>query len=89
MTNQLEGLSLIGGQAVRGEGPAFRAFDPALGQALEPDFHAVSTAQVEQACALAGLPAPQRQQSPREQRPAKVHRTTPRPRWSRAFFTRR
>ena len=53
MTNQLQGLSLIGGQAVRGEGPAFRAFDPALGQALEPEFHAVSTAQVEQACALA------------------------------------
>lgn len=32
-----------------------------------------------EACALAGLPAPQRQQSARERRPPKVHRTTPRP----------
>lgn len=29
-------------------------------------------------CALAGLPAPQRQQTPRDKKPAKLHRTTPR-----------
>lgn len=30
-------------------------------------------------CALAGLPVPQRQQTPRDKKPAKLHRTTPRP----------
>lgn len=54
MSNTIQGLALIGGQAVRGAGAAFQAFDPGRGQALGPDFNAVDAAQVEQACALAG-----------------------------------
>jgi NADP-dependent aldehyde dehydrogenase len=50
----IQGLALIGGQPVRGAGSAFKAFDPGKGEALTPEFNAVSAAQVEEACALAG-----------------------------------
>ena len=54
MSNLLQGLALIGGQPVRGNGAAFQAFDPARNEALGPDFNAVDAAQVNAACALAG-----------------------------------
>ncbi len=54
MSDTIQGLALIGGQAVRGAGAAFRAFDPGRNEAIGPEFNAVSTAQVEAACALAG-----------------------------------
>lgn len=54
MTNTLQGLALIGGQAVRGAGKPFQAFDPSKNEALGPDFNAVDATQVAEACALAG-----------------------------------
>jgi NADP-dependent aldehyde dehydrogenase len=54
MNTNLQGLALIGGQAVRGAGKPFQAFDPGKNEALGPDFYAVDAAQVEAACALAG-----------------------------------
>ena len=54
MSNTIQGLALIGGEAVRGNGAAFQAFDPSKNEALGPDFNAVDAAQVEQACQLAG-----------------------------------
>ncbi len=53
MSNTIQGLALIGGEAVRGNGAAFQGFDPSKNEALGPDFHAVDVAQVEQACQLA------------------------------------
>ncbi|MFG6459298.1 aldehyde dehydrogenase (NADP(+)) [Roseateles sp. BYS96W] len=53
MNNTLQGLALIGGEAVRGSGAAFQGFDPAKNEALGPDFHSVDVAQVNQACELA------------------------------------
>jgi len=54
MSNTIQGLALIGGVAVRGNGKPFQAFDPGKNEALGPDFNAVDAAQVEEACALAG-----------------------------------
>ena len=54
MSNTIQGLALINGQAVRGAGKPFQAFDPSKNEALGPDFNAVDAAQVEEACALAG-----------------------------------
>ncbi|MFG6467039.1 aldehyde dehydrogenase (NADP(+)) [Roseateles sp. BYS87W] len=54
MSNTIQGLALIGGEAVRGHGKPFQAFDPGKNEALGPDFNAVDVAQVEQACQLAG-----------------------------------
>ena len=53
MSNTIQGLALIGGEAVRGNGAAFQAFDPAKNEAFGPDFHSVDVAQVNQACELA------------------------------------
>jgi alpha-ketoglutaric semialdehyde dehydrogenase len=53
MSNTIQGLALIGGEAVRGNGAAFQAFDPSKNEALGPDFHSVDASQVEQACQLA------------------------------------
>lgn len=53
MSNTIQGLALIGGEAVRGHGAAFQAFDPSKNAALGPDFHSVDVAQVAQACELA------------------------------------
>lgn len=54
MSNSIQGEALIGGVAVIGAGATFKAFDPNLEQAIEPEFRAVSPAQVAEACALAG-----------------------------------
>ncbi|HLO92781.1 MAG TPA: aldehyde dehydrogenase family protein, partial [Burkholderiaceae bacterium] len=54
MSTNIQGLALIGGEAVRGAGKPFRAFDPGRQQAIDPEFNAVDTAQVAEACALAG-----------------------------------
>ena len=54
MSNTIQGLVLIGGEAVRGNGAAFQGFDPSKNEALGPDFNAVDAAQVDQACTLAG-----------------------------------
>ena len=54
MSNNIQGLALIGGQPVRGKGAVFQAFDPSKNEALGPDFHAVDAAQVNEACVLAG-----------------------------------
>ena len=53
MTHAIQGLALIGGEPVRGNGAAFQAFDPSKNEVLGPDFHAVDAAQVDQACQLA------------------------------------
>jgi 2,5-dioxopentanoate dehydrogenase len=53
MSNTIQGLALIGGEAVRGNGAAFQGFDPAKNEALGPDFHSVDAVQVNQACELA------------------------------------
>ncbi|MFN3302326.1 MAG: aldehyde dehydrogenase (NADP(+)) [Roseateles sp.] len=53
MSHTIQGLALIGGEAVRGNGVAFQGFDPAKNEALGPDFHSVDVAQVNQACELA------------------------------------
>ncbi|MBV8500294.1 MAG: aldehyde dehydrogenase family protein [Paucibacter sp.] len=49
----IQGLELIGGQAVRGACAPFQAFEPSRGEAIAPVLHAVDPAQVEQACQLA------------------------------------
>jgi len=49
----ITGEALIGGRAVRGNGAALRAFDPAAGQPLEPAFNAVDSDQIDTACRLA------------------------------------
>ena len=49
----ITGHALIGGQEVRGNAGAFQAFDPARREALEPPFHMVDAAQIDQACRLA------------------------------------
>jgi hypothetical protein len=54
MSNSIQGLALIGGEAVRGKGAAFQAFDPSRNEALGPDFNAVDADQINEACALAG-----------------------------------
>jgi NADP-dependent aldehyde dehydrogenase len=50
---RITGEALIGGVAVLGKGSAVRAFDPAAGVELEPAFHAVDAAQIDEACRLA------------------------------------
>ncbi len=49
----ITGEALIGGVAVKGAGGSFQAFDPALRAPLEPAFHMVDAAQIDQACRLA------------------------------------
>jgi len=50
----ITGEALIGGVAVRGEGAAQRAFNPAAEQQFGEEFNAVSVGQVNDACQLAG-----------------------------------
>jgi NADP-dependent aldehyde dehydrogenase len=50
---KITGEALIGGVAVKGNGAAIRAYDPAAGCNIEPAFHAVDAAQVDRACNLA------------------------------------
>ncbi|MYM85284.1 aldehyde dehydrogenase family protein [Duganella sp. FT50W] len=49
----ITGDALIGGKAVTGTGAGVRAFNPALGQVIEPEFRTVDAAQIDQACRLA------------------------------------
>jgi NADP-dependent aldehyde dehydrogenase len=49
----ITGDALIGGVAVKGSGGAIRAWNPSTQQAMEPEFHAVDSAQIDQACRLA------------------------------------
>lgn len=49
----ITGHALIGGQEVRGNAGSFQAFDPARRSAIEPAFHMVDAAQIDQACRLA------------------------------------
>jgi NADP-dependent aldehyde dehydrogenase len=50
----ITGEALIGGVAVKGNGGSFKAMNPADAAAMEPDFHMVDVAQIDQACSLAG-----------------------------------
>ena len=49
----ITGEALIGGVAVKGTGAAIRAYNPSLQQQMEPEFHSVDVAQIDQACRLA------------------------------------
>jgi alpha-ketoglutaric semialdehyde dehydrogenase len=49
----ITGYSLIGNAVSSSTGAGFRAFNPALGQDIEPLFHTASEVDVAQACALA------------------------------------
>jgi len=49
----ITGDSLIGGQAVKGKGAAFRAYNPSLQQSMEPEFTTADVNQIDQACRLA------------------------------------
>ena len=49
----ITGEALIGGVAVRGNSGSFNAVDPARREAIEPAFHMVDAAQIDQACRLA------------------------------------
>ncbi|MGU7784693.1 aldehyde dehydrogenase (NADP(+)) [Burkholderia sp. PU8-34] len=50
---QISGQMVIGGASVRGTAGALRAFDPARGVELEPEFGAGDAADVDRACSLA------------------------------------
>lgn len=49
----ITGDSLIGGQAVKGTGAAFRAYNPSLQQSMDPEFTTADVDQIDQACRLA------------------------------------
>ena len=49
----IAGMMLIGSSEVSGSGRAFRAFNPATREAMEPDFGCATLADAEVACALA------------------------------------
>jgi NADP-dependent aldehyde dehydrogenase len=49
----ITGDALIGGKAVKGTGAGVRAYNPGLGQVIEPEFRTVDAAQIDQACRLA------------------------------------
>lgn len=49
----ITGEALIGGRCVRGNGGSFQAFNPALREPIEPAFHMVDAAQIDEACRLA------------------------------------
>jgi len=53
-TGIITGEALIGGQAERGAGNSFQAWNPALRQHMEPAFHMVDAVQIDRACSLAG-----------------------------------
>jgi NADP-dependent aldehyde dehydrogenase len=50
----ITGDSLIGGVAVKGNGSAFKGWNPALNAHIEPEFHTADAEQIGQACRLAG-----------------------------------
>ena len=49
----ITGEALIGGVAVKGKGGAIRAWNPGTQEHMTPEFHAVDTAQIDQACRAA------------------------------------
>jgi len=49
----ITGEALIGGVGVRGTGAAIRGYNPSLQAPMEPEFHVVDFAQIDQACRLA------------------------------------
>ncbi|MFV3126499.1 aldehyde dehydrogenase (NADP(+)) [Niveispirillum sp. KHB5.9] len=49
----VSGEMILAGRAVRGEGPAIRAVDPATGVAMAPDFPAATRDDLDRACAAA------------------------------------
>jgi alpha-ketoglutaric semialdehyde dehydrogenase len=49
----ITGEALINGVAERGHGAAFQAWNPALGTAMDADFHTVDDEQIDRACSLA------------------------------------
>jgi alpha-ketoglutaric semialdehyde dehydrogenase len=53
MTGELAGLSLVGARRVAAGARTFRAQDPATGEWLDPEYHAASPSDVEDACRLA------------------------------------
>ena len=64
----ITGEVLVGAQAVRGSGEAFRATAPATGEALDPVFTAAGPAEVERACALAAAAFDPYRETPPEAR---------------------
>jgi NADP-dependent aldehyde dehydrogenase len=54
MNIEITGEALIGGQAERGAGGSFKAWNPSLREHLEPSFHMVDRDQIDRACSLAG-----------------------------------
>jgi NADP-dependent aldehyde dehydrogenase len=54
MNIEITGEALIGGQAERGAGGSFKAWNPSLREHLEPSFHMVDREQIDRACSLAG-----------------------------------
>jgi NADP-dependent aldehyde dehydrogenase len=53
-TIDITGDALIGGRTVRGAGGAFQAWNPSARNHIEPSFHMVDGAQIDEACRLAG-----------------------------------
>ncbi len=51
--SNITGEALIGGAAVRGTQAGFKAFDPSLQSAIEPEFSSVDEQQIAMACELA------------------------------------
>jgi alpha-ketoglutaric semialdehyde dehydrogenase len=49
----VQGLMLIGGRSIAGQGERFQGFDPTLRKQLGPDFGSATAADVDQACDLA------------------------------------
>jgi NADP-dependent aldehyde dehydrogenase len=54
MSGTITGEALIGGQAERGAGGSFKAWNPSLNEHIEPAFHMVDLEQIDHACTLAG-----------------------------------
>jgi len=53
-TIEITGEALIGGRALRGAGASFQAWNPSARAHVEPSFHMVDAAQIDEACRLAG-----------------------------------
>src|ERR1700733_6006797 len=50
---KLSGLSLIGEESVKAQGPAFRAVNPATGEKLNTEFYSATNADIDRAAELA------------------------------------
>jgi len=67
-TTGLTGQMLIAGEPVRGSGKPINAFDPSLGEALEPAYNYGDSSNVEAACAAAAAAFPIYRATDSEQR---------------------